>query len=255
VKKRIALITGATSGFGKAAAQKLAAEGFDLILTGRRSELLKQLSEELTQSFQSEILTLSFDVRNRKEVIEALNKVDGRWTNVDVLINNAGLALGRAPFQEADMEDWEQMIDTNLKGLLYVSEAVVPWMIKEAKGIIINIGSVAGRDMYPGGNVYSATKAAVDALTKSMRIDLLKFNIRVSQIAPGAAETEFSLVRFKGDMEKAKAAYTGFMPLLAQDIAEAIWFIVSRPGHVCIQDMLIMSTAQASANIFHKNNK
>jgi 3-hydroxy acid dehydrogenase / malonic semialdehyde reductase len=254
VKKRIALITGATSGFGKAAAQKLAAEGFDLILTGRRSELLEQLSEELTQSFQSDVLTLSFDVRNRKEVIEAFGKVNGRWTNVDVLINNAGLALGRAPFHEADMEDWEQMIDTNVKGLLYVSEAVVPWMIKEAKGIIINIGSVAGRDMYPGGNVYSATKAAVDALTKSMRIDLLKFNIRVSQIAPGAAETEFSLVRFKGDKEKAKAAYTGFMPLLAQDIAEAIWFIISRPEHVCIQDMLVMSTAQASANIFHKNN-
>jgi 3-hydroxy acid dehydrogenase / malonic semialdehyde reductase len=254
VKKRIALITGATSGFGKAAAQKLAAEGFDLILTGRRSELLEQLSEELIQSFQSDVLTLSFDVRNRKEVIEAFGKVNGRWTNVDVLINNAGLALGRAPFHEADMEDWEQMIDTNVKGLLYVSEAVVPWMIKEAKGIIINIGSVAGRDMYPGGNVYSATKAAVDALTKSMRIDLLKFNIRVSQIAPGAAETEFSLVRFKGDKEKAKAAYTGFMPLLAQDIAEAIWFIISRPEHVCIQDMLVMSTAQASANIFHKNN-
>jgi 3-hydroxy acid dehydrogenase / malonic semialdehyde reductase len=254
VKKRIALITGATSGFGKAAAQKLAAEGFDLILTGRRSELLKQLSEELTQSFQSEVLTLSFDVRKRKEVVEAFNTVTGRWTNIDVLINNAGLALGRAPFHEADMDDWEQMIDTNLKGLLYVSETVVPWMIREENGIIINIGSVAGRDMYPGGNVYSATKAAVDALTKSMRIDLLRFNIRVSQIAPGAAETEFSLVRFKGDEEKAKAAYSGFLPLMAEDIAEAIWFIVSRPEHVCIQDMLIMCRAQASANIFHKNN-
>lgn len=254
MKKRIALITGATSGFGKAAARKLAAEGFDLILTGRRSELLWQLSEELKQAFRCEVLPLSFDVRNRNEVGEALSKVAEYWTNLDVLVNNAGLALGKAPFHEADMEDWEQMIDTNVKGLLYVSEAIVPWMIKQKKGIIINIGSVAGRDMYPGGNVYSATKAAVDALTKSMRIDLLRFNIRVSQIAPGAAETEFSLVRFKGDEEKAKAAYLGFLPLVAEDIAEAIWFIVSRPEHVCIQDMLIMASAQASANIFHKNN-
>ncbi len=248
------LITGATSGFGKAMALLFAKHQYRLILTGRREERLQQLRQQITHEHKVDVHTLCFDVRNQPEVEKQLNALPTEWKNVDVLANNAGLALGRESVNEALLSDWEQMIDTNIKGLLYVTREVSKWMIARKTGTIINIGSVAGKEAYPGGNVYSATKFAVDALTKSMRIDFLPHNIRVCQIAPGAAETEFSLVRFHGDDKKAKAVYQGFTPLSADDVAEAAYFIASRPAHVCINDMVIMPTAQAGAQNIHKTS-
>ncbi len=252
MKSDTILITGATSGFGKAMALLFAKHKYNLIITGRRAERLEELAKHIEQEYHTNVKTLCFDVRNQKEVEQQLNSLTDDWKKVDVLVNNAGLALGREPVNEALLSDWEQMIDTNLKGLLYVTHTVSAWMVARKKGTIINIGSIAGKEAYPGGNVYSATKFAVDALTKSMRIDFLPHNIRVSQIAPGAAETEFSLVRFHGDDKKAKAVYHGFTPLSAMDIAEAAYFIASRPAHVCINDMVIMPTAQASAGHIHR---
>jgi NADP-dependent 3-hydroxy acid dehydrogenase YdfG len=199
------------------------------------------------------VQALAFDVRNFEETQSALLSLSPEWRNLDVLINNAGLAVGRDPVHDGSLEDWNRMIDTNLKGMLHVSKVVVPWLIEKKTGTIINIGSIAGREAYPGGNVYGATKFAVDGLTKSMRIDLVSHGIRVSQIAPGAAETEFSVVRFHGDKAKADKVYEGFTPLQAEDIADAAWYIASRPQHVTIQDLLIMPTAQASANVIHKS--
>ncbi|MFN0033254.1 MAG: SDR family NAD(P)-dependent oxidoreductase [Flavobacteriales bacterium] len=241
------LITGATSGFGKAMALLFASHGCRIIITGRRQERLAALQTQLEQEHNTTVLALNFDVRNQAEVEQVLQSISDEWKQVDVLINNAGLALGREPVHEALLSDWEEMIDTNLKGLLYVTREVSKWMVTRKSGHIINIGSVAGKEAYAGGNVYSATKFAVDALTKSMRIDFLPHNIRVSQIAPGAAETEFSLVRFHGDERKAKAVYQGFIPLSADDIADAAWYVASRPMHVCINDLVIMPTAQANA--------
>jgi 3-hydroxy acid dehydrogenase / malonic semialdehyde reductase len=236
---RIVLITGATSGFGKATAAAFAANGDHLIITGRREHLL--------QAFAAE-------VQKRAEVDAAITSLDSSWKNIDVLVNNAGLALGRDDFDEGNMDDWETMIDTNLKGLLYVTKAVVPVMRERKQGHIINLGSVAGKEVYEKGNVYCASKHAVDAISKAMRIDLLKHSIKVSVIHPGAADTEFSIVRFKGDASKADAMYTGYEPLHATDIADAILYMANLPAHVCINDMVITCTAQGSSMHWHKSN-
>ena len=248
---KIALITGATSGIGKSTALKLAENGFDVIITGRRQELLDELNN-LILSKNVRVLSLCFDVRNDDQVKQNLCNLPEEWKNIDVLINNAGLAAGLSTLQEGDMDDWERMIDTNVKGLLYVTRNIVAQMVERGKGQIINIGSIAGKEVYPNGNVYCATKHAVDALTKGMRMDLLPKGIKVSQICPGAVETEFFLVRFHGDKTRADKVYEGFENLIADDIAECILFCVTRPPHVNINDMIVMPTAQASSSLFHK---
>jgi 3-hydroxy acid dehydrogenase / malonic semialdehyde reductase len=247
------LITGATSGIGEASAKLFAKEKYDLVLTGRRLDRLEKLAKELQDEHKIEVRLLNFDVRNKEEVIAHLEKLPGEWKHIDVLINNAGLSQGLDPIQSGSYDDWDTMIDTNIKGLLYVSKVVANWMIRNGSGHIINIGSIAGREVYPNGNVYCATKHAVDALSKAMRIDLLSSSIKVTAVHPGAVETEFSKVRFKGDDARAKKVYEGFEPLVAADIAETIWFAVSRPAHVNINELIVMPTAQASAtNIFRK---
>jgi 3-hydroxy acid dehydrogenase / malonic semialdehyde reductase len=248
----IALITGATSGIGKATAQRLAQDGYDLILTGRRNRQLEETRKLISETANIRILTLCFDVRKQEEVEHFLGQLPPDWQSIDVLVNNAGLAAGLSPVNSGVLEDWEQMIDTNIKGLLFVTRVISPLMIANGKGHIVNIGSIAGKEVYENGNVYCATKHAVDALTKAMRIDLLKHGIKVSSVNPGAVETEFSIVRFKGDHERAKAVYKGYEPLHAEDIADAIHYILSRPPHVTINDMLIMPTAQANATQFNR---
>jgi NADP-dependent 3-hydroxy acid dehydrogenase YdfG len=250
--RKITFITGATSGIGHACAERFAREGHDLILTGRRKERLDHLTDELKQKYGVQVLPLIFDIREQKEVDEAVNSLSDEWKEIDILVNNAGLAVGLNTIQEGVIDDWERMIDTNVKGLLYITRAIVPEMIRLKKGHIVNIGSIAGKEVYHNGNVYCATKHAVDALTKGMRIDLVKHGIRVSQIAPGAVETEFSEVRFKGDTERAKNVYAGFEPLHPKDVAEVAWYVTSLPAHVTINDLVIMPTAQASATILHK---
>jgi 3-hydroxy acid dehydrogenase/malonic semialdehyde reductase len=250
---KIALITGATSGIGEACANLLAQQGYQLVLLGRRSERLEKLSATLTATHAIQVLTLVADVRDKVSLTAVLEGIPTAWKKVDVLVNNAGLSQGLDPIDKGDTDDWDTMIDTNVKGLLYVSKIVSNWMIPFQSGHIINIGSIAGKEVYPNGNVYCATKHAVDALNKGMRIDLLPHHIKVTAINPGMVETEFSLVRFKGDEDRAKKVYQGFMPLMAEDIADAIWFVVSRPAHVNINDMLIMPSAQATATITNKN--
>ena len=240
-------ITGATSGFGEATAIEFASKGFNVTITGRRSDKLAELKKELQSKYKIEVQTLCFDVRNLEEVNQSIDTMPEEWKTIDVLVNNAGLAVGKGSIANGLSEDWSRMIDTNIKGLLHVSKAIIPLMRLQKKGHIINIGSIAGKEVYEGGNVYSATKHAVDALSKAMRIDLLSDNIKVTQICPGAAETEFSIVRFKGDETAAKKVYEGFQPLMARDIAESIYFCVSRPAHVNINEIIIMPTAQASA--------
>lgn len=247
----IALITGATSGIGMATAKKLASKGYNIIITGRRNERLLDLSTQLKNEFNIDVLSLNFDVRNNDEVTEHLTNLPEKWTAIDVLVNNAGLAAGLSTFQEGEISDWERMIDTNIKGLIYVSKIVSNIMILRKKGHIVNIGSIAGKEVYPNGNVYCATKHSVDALTKGMRIDMVKHGIKVSSIDPGMVDTEFSLVRL-GDKEKADAVYEGLTPLYAEDISDAIEFMVSRPAHVNINDMIIMPTAQASATVVNR---
>lgn len=250
---KYAFITGASSGFGEAIARVLAEEGYGLILVARRKERLEILRQELINK-SPDIVISGIDVRDFKAVELFVNQLDVNIKNhIEILVNNAGLAAGRSTIDEGVLSDWEQMIDTNLKGLLYVSKMVIPCMKSQKKGIIINVTSIAGKEAYPQGNVYCSTKAAVDQLSKSMRMDLLPYGIRITSIAPGAAETEFSLVRFKGNEKVAKAVYDGFIPLLAQDIAEAVRFVVTRPSHVSIHDMVIMPTAQASATQFQKD--
>jgi len=252
--KPYVFITGATAGFGEACAEEFAKNGYNIIATGRRMERLDVLKERLEHHFSIDVLLLSFDVRNETEVVEAVQHLPKLvQSQISVLINNAGLAVGKGPIDEGISEDWERMIDTNVKGLLYVSKAIIP-LLKNYPGSrqIINIGSIAGKEVYPGGNVYCASKHAVDALSKAMRIDLVPHKIKVSNIAPGAAETEFSLVRFKGDQATANATYNGYDPLIAKDIAETAYFIVSRPAHVTINDIVIMPTAQASAMVLDK---
>jgi NADP-dependent 3-hydroxy acid dehydrogenase YdfG len=241
------LITGATSGFGEATARLFAAKGWRLILTGRRKERLDRLRDELSGAYGAKVLTLCFDVRNRDEVEKYLTQLPEEFSQVDVLLNNAGLALGLNPIDEGDIDQWEQMIDTNVKGLLYVTKMIAPQMRARKSGHIINISSTAAKEAYKNGNVYCATKHAVDALTKSTRIDLLPYNVKVTSISPGMAETEFSQVRFPGDSERAKSVYAGFKPLYAEDIAETIWFVASRPDHVCINDIVLTPTAQANS--------
>lgn len=243
---KIALITGATSGIGKATALKMAETGFDVIITGRRAERLQELAQDIRQK-GADVLPLNFDVRNQTEVQKAIDSLTGKWRNINVLVNNAGLAVGVTPIQEGMLDDWERMIDTNIKGLLYITRAVAPLMIANPNGHIVNLGSIAGKEVYPGGNVYCATKHAVDALSKAMRIDMLKHNIKVTNIAPGMVETEFSLVRYKGDEEAAKNVYQGLTPLTNEDIADIILFALTRPAHVCLNDIVIMPTAQASS--------
>ncbi len=252
--KKTVLITGATSGIGLACAHVFAQYNYKVIITGRRQDRLAAIKTELEHSHNTEVLALCFDVRNEREVTAHLSSLPEGWSNIDVLINNAGLAAGRANVDEGSLADWEQMIDTNVKGLLYVSRMVIPIMKERQSGHIINLGSIAGKEAYQGGNVYCATKFAVDALTKTMRIDLLPYKIKVSGVHPGAVETEFSLVRFKGDKEKADAVYQGFDPLTPQDVAETIWFAASRPVHVNINDIVIMPTAQANTTHLYKEN-
>lgn len=249
---KIVLITGATSGIGKACAEKFAAAGHDIIITGRRLELLSSLKASLESQFGIVVWPLHFDIQDRKAVTEAFDSLPEQWKTIEILINNAGLALGRDSFEEADMDDWETMLNTNVHGLLYISKAVLPYMTAQKKGHIINMGSVAGKEVYEKGNVYCASKFAVDAISKSMRIDLLKYGIKVTAIHPGAVETEFSLVRFKGEPVKASAAYDGLTPLTAKDIAETIFFCANQPPHVCINELVITCLQQAGTYYFNK---
>jgi len=241
------LITGATAGIGKATADIFAKNGFNVIVTGRRKDRLDKLAKELAKKYEVQSLPLCFDVQKRTEVEKAVNALGKEWKKIDVLVNNAGLALGLSTIQEGNIDDWETMIDTNVKGLLYMTRMVAPIMIENGSGHIINIGSVAGKETYPNGNVYCATKHAVDTLSKAMRIDMLPHGIKVTAIHPGMAETEFSLVRYKGDTEKAKKVYAGLKALTAEDIAETIYWTASRPEHVNISDLVITPKAQANA--------
>lgn len=250
--KKIVFITGATSGFGEACALKFAEEGHDLILNGRRTNRLNQLKKEIEVRFSTRVLCLPFDVSKRNEVSKAVQNIPLEWQAIDILINNAGLALGRSYFEEADIDDWDVMLDTNVKGLLYVSKALLPFMIKKQKGHIINLGSVAAKEVYERGNVYCASKFAVEAISRSMRIDMLRHNIKVTAIHPGAAETEFSLVRFKGDAAQANAIYEGFKPLSAKDVADVIFYCTTLPEHVCINDLILCPTQQADGIYFYK---
>jgi 3-hydroxy acid dehydrogenase / malonic semialdehyde reductase len=248
----IVFITGATAGFGEAMAKSFAAANYHCIITGRRNERLQQLATQLQQQYGINVLPLNFDIQNKEAVFAAVNNLPNQWKNIDVLINNAGLAAGRDTFNDALLSDWETMIDTNLKGLMYISKAIAPIMIANKKGHIINIGSTAGKEVYKDGNMYCATKHAVDALSKSMRIDLLPYNIKVTAIHPGAAETEFSMVRFKGDESKAQAVYNGYTALQAADVANIALYCAQLPAHVCINDLVVTCTAQANSFYLHK---
>ncbi|MFT4016180.1 MAG: SDR family NAD(P)-dependent oxidoreductase [Agriterribacter sp.] len=248
---KIVFITGATSGFGKACAEKFAKEGYNVIINGRREDRLQSLKTALEKQYGVNVLTLAFDVRNRNDVFEKINAIDEPWKKINILINNAGLALGRDHIDEGNMDDWDTMMDTNVKGLLYVSKAVIPFLIP-TRGHIINLGSVAGKEVYDKGNVYCASKFAVDAISKGMRIDLLRHGIKVTSINPGAAETEFSLVRFNGDEEKAKSVYNGLQPLTGPDVADVIYYCTTLPPHVCINDLVLCPTQQADAIYFNR---
>ena len=252
--EKIVFITGASSGIGEASAKKFAEAGYHLIITGRRKDRLDKLSEHLKEQYSINILTLCFDVQVRKEVENAILNLPKEWQNIDILINNAGLALGRDSFQEGNVDDWDTMMQTNVNGLLYVTHALVPLMIERKKGHIINLGSVAGKEVYEKGNVYCASKFAVDAISKSLRIDLLKHRIKVTAIHPGAVETEFSLVRYKGDEKKASATYSGLEALKAGDIADSIFYCTQLPPHVCINDLVITCLQQAGTYYFEKSS-
>jgi NADP-dependent 3-hydroxy acid dehydrogenase YdfG len=246
---KIVLITGTTSGFGEAAARQFAAAGYRLIITGRRKERLEALKQDL----KTDVLPLVFDVQDKDAVFAAIASLPEEWKGIDILVNNAGLALGRDHFNEANLDDWETMLDTNVKGLLYVSKAVVPLMIARQNGHIINLGSIAGKEVYEKGNVYCASKYAVDAISKSMRIDLLQHRIKVTVIHPGAADTEFSKVRFKGDMDQAQKIYEGYTPLRAEDVADTIFYCASLPAHVCINEVNITCLAQANSFYYNRS--
>ncbi len=250
----IVFITGATAGIGKATAELFAKNGYNIIITGRRKDRLIDFSNHLKSTYNIDVLSLNFDVTKLKEVENAIDSIPENWKKINVLVNNAGLAVGVNTIQEGLIEDWERMIDTNIKGLLYITRKLTPIMIANGYGHIVNMGSVAGKEVYPNGNVYCATKFAVDALNKSMRIELLPHNIKVTAINPGMVETEFSIVRFKGDEERAKNAYKGLQPLVAEDIAETIYWVASRPPHVNINDIIIMATAQANTTIAIRKN-
>jgi NADP-dependent 3-hydroxy acid dehydrogenase YdfG len=246
-------ITGATSGIGEATAELLAKYNYRLVITGRRNDRLLGLKKRLTETYSASIHTLSFDVCNNTEATEAVASLPLEYSNIDILINNAGLAAGLNSIQNGNLNDWEQMIDTNIKGLLYITRLIAQKMVARKSGHIINISSIAGRETYPMGNVYCATKHAVESLTKAMRIDMLPYGIKVSSVSPGAVNTEFSLVRFKGNKERADAVYSGYTPLNAADIAETILFVITRPAHVNIDDILVMPTAQGYSRDFNRN--
>lgn len=249
--RKIACITGATSGIGQSCATLFAAHQFDLVITGRREDRLHALQQKLTSDYGIQVTILTLDVRDQNQVFDAVEKTFPENSRLDVLVNNAGLSLGRQSIAEGTLEDWNTMLNTNVHGLLYMTKALLPALIRTA-GTIINIGSIAGLEAYENGNVYCASKAAVDMLTKTMRIDLLKHRVRVTAIHPGAVETEFSLVRYKGDQQKANAVYQGFIPLTPDDVAQTVYFAASQPAHVCINELVVMPTAQASASVFHK---
>ncbi|NDC41633.1 MAG: SDR family NAD(P)-dependent oxidoreductase [Chitinophagia bacterium] len=245
--RKTIMVTGATSGFGKAIAQRFAKEGYNVIITGRREERLQELAAAMQQQFGVRVLSLVFDVRVKAEVVAAMEQLKAAFTSIDVLVNNAGLAAGLSTIDEGDTDDWDTMIDTNIKGLLYVTRQVAPLMTERCSGHIINIGSTAAKVVYKNGNVYCATKFAVDALTQGMRIDLLPYGIKVTAINPGMAETEFSLVRFKGDEERARNVYSGIQPIKADDIADIAWYCASLPPHLCINDITVTCLTQASS--------
>ena len=251
--KKTILITGATAGFGRAIARKFAENGHNLIITGRRKILLDELAKDLILTHQVDVLPLCFDVKKLSEVEHAITSLKDKWRSIDVLVNNAGLAVGLNPIHEGVIDDWERMIDTNVKGLLYMIRMVSPLMVARKYGHIINIGSLAGKEVYPMGNVYCGSKFAVDAITKGARIDLVSHHIKVTQIAPGAANTEFSTVRFKGDKTRADTVYNGFKPLSAEDVADAVYYVTTLPDHVNVNDLVLMPTAQASAVVLHKD--
>jgi NADP-dependent 3-hydroxy acid dehydrogenase YdfG len=247
-----ALITGVTSGFGRAIALRLAGLGYNLIITGRRMERLDDLTAQLRSDFSIDVLPLCFDVRDNNACTKAIESIPENLKKIDLLINNAGLAAGALPFNESDLADYDQMIDTNVKGLIYITKLIVPGMIAQQSGHIINISSIAGIEVYPNGSIYCASKHAVNAITKGLRIDLVKYGIKVSSISPGMAETEFSVIRYHGDEEKAKAVYAGLIPLNAEDIADTVEFIITRPAHVSINDIQINPAQQANTYISHR---
>ncbi len=253
--QKTVLITGATSGIGKATALLLAKNDFNLIITGRRNDRLLTLQKQIEEETSAKVILLNFDIRNQKSTEEAVRNLPEEWQKVDILINNAGLAVGFNGIHDGDTDDWERMIDTNIKGLLYISRIISAKMIENGEGHIINISSIAGKETYPMGNVYCATKHAVQALTKGMRLDFLRYGIKVSSICPGAVDTEFSLVRFKGDKQRAEKVYEGFIPLLAEDIAQVVLFVVTRPKHVNIDDVLVMPTDQGYSRDFNRNKE
>lgn len=249
---KIVCVTGATSGIGRATAEVFAANGYNLIITGRRKEKLEELGEELVSKYKIDLIALNFDVRNNEAVNKAFDSLPEGWRAIDILVNNAGLAVGLGPIQEGVIDDWERMIDTNIKGLLYVSRKVLPWLVERKQGHVFNIASIAGKETYLNGNVYCATKTAVDSLSRAMRMDMVPYGIKVTNVAPGAVETEFSIVRFKGDQQRADNVYKGYEPLTGKDIADTIYYVATMPDHVCINDLIITPKAQASAGIFHK---
>jgi hypothetical protein len=249
---KIILITGATSGFGKAIAEVFAAANWNCIITGRRAEKLNSFAKELEIKYPIKVLPLAFDVQDREAVFTAINGLPSEWQAIDVLVNNAGLALGRDSFENANLDDWDTMMNTNVKGLMYVSKAVIPFLTSRKKGHIINIGSTAGKEVYKDGNAYCASKHAVDALSKAMRIDLLPYGIKVTSIHPGAAETEFSIVRFKGDQTKADMVYDGYKALQAEDVANIVFYTANLPDHVCINDLVVTCLSQANSFYLHK---
>jgi NADP-dependent 3-hydroxy acid dehydrogenase YdfG len=246
------LVTGATSGFGKAIAETFAAAGWNCIITGRRADRLTELANQLTNQFNVKILTCCFDVQDRKAVFDTITSLPEEWKKIDVLVNNAGLALGRDSFENASLDDWDTMIDTNLKGLMYVTKAVLPIFMEQQNGHIINIGSTAGKEVYKDGNGYCASKHAVDAISKAMRIDLLQYKIKVTAVHPGASETEFSIVRFKGNEQKAEMVYDGYKALAAKDIADIVFYTANLPAHVCINDLTVTCLSQANSFYLHK---
>lgn len=248
-------ITGASSGFGKAIAYKFAQHGYQLVLTGRREDRLRDIEADLKDLYNVKVQTLNFDIRDKEAAKIAIQSLPHDFKKIDILVNNAGLAAGLSTIQDGNTDDWDLMIDTNVKGLLYVSRLIMPMMISAGQGHIINISSIAGKETYPKGNVYCATKFAVDAITKSMRIDMLEHGIKVTSIDPGAAETEFSIVRFGGDVERAKKAYEGYTPLYGEDIADIAFFAATRPAHVVLNDIVVTCTAQANTQNFFKKPK
>ena len=249
---KLVFITGASSGFGKACAEIFAKSGYNLIINGRRVQRLDESAKELSNKYGIQVKTLAFDVREEKAVVEAIESLSDEWKNIDVLVNNAGLAVGRDYFEEASFDDWNRMIDTNIKGFLYVAKSIAKLMAARKQGHIINLGSTAGKLVYEKGNAYCGTKFAVDALSQSMRIDLLRHGIKVTTVNPGAAETEFSLVRFKGDADTASKVYDGLKPLSAEDVAGVIYYATTLPDHVCINELTLTCTQQADAFYFHK---